>query len=101
MRPPLNGVARLARLAPAARAPRSRVQAGYSPSSPSPSTRPWPLFGLNHPVENDCRLSGQRKGSSTLGAEGMDFEAASESVDGDIHVVSVTGEADLATRDPS
>jgi hypothetical protein len=28
----------------------------------------------------------------------MDFEAASESLDGGIHVVSVTGEIDLATR---
>jgi anti-sigma B factor antagonist len=32
-----------------------------------------------------------------LGAEGMDFEAASEPVDRGIHVVSVRGEIDLAT----
>ena len=32
-----------------------------------------------------------------MGAEGVDFEAAAESLDGGIHVVSVTGEVDLAT----
>jgi anti-sigma B factor antagonist len=41
---------------------------------------------------------GRRKVSSTLGAEGMDFKAAAESFDGGIHVVSVAGELDLATR---
>lgn len=74
-----------------------REQVGVYWRQPESQHTALAMLDLNTPVERDCRPSGRRKRSSTLGAEGMDFEAASESLDGDRHIASLAGEVDLTS----